>query len=173
MRIVSPAVNAMPRTELAARPETTSEIVARPFVRELLERSPAFQALAAEKRHALASNMVTVAAHLADPADLADQANGLLQAVDFPSFVAGLINGTFQAIVDASMKQMEAYAELLKTVADSVDAFAKNSVSGDQARDHLAQAFPDVLPHTTDGLCHRSLIAALLTLGTAKIMSDA
>src|SRR5262245_39123945 len=99
MQIVSSAFTHLPRTELTARPDTTSEIVARPFVRELLERSPAFQALGTESRRALAANMVTVAAHLAKPAELADHANGLLQAVDFPSFVAGLINGVFQAIV--------------------------------------------------------------------------
>src|SRR5689334_1426813 len=43
-----------------------------------------------------------------------------LNAIDFPGFVASLIQGTFQAIVDASIQQMEAYAELLKNVASSV-----------------------------------------------------
>jgi len=36
-----------------------------------------------------------------------------LNAVAFPTFVADLIKGTFQAIVNASIQQMEAYGQLL------------------------------------------------------------
>src|SRR5262245_28371183 len=50
-------------------------------------------------------------------------ARATLNAIDFPSFVASLIQGTFKAIVDASIQQMEAYAELLKNVAKTVDQF--------------------------------------------------
>jgi hypothetical protein len=50
----------------------------------------------------------------------------LVDAVDFPAFVADLIKGTFDAIVDASIRQMEAYAQLLKDVSDRVDEFLQD-----------------------------------------------
>lgn len=74
-----------------------------------------------------------------------------LNAVDFPSFVGSLIQGTFQAIVDASIQQMEAYAELLKQVASTVDQFMAVNVSDGMARDHLVDRYPDVLDRDTVG----------------------
>jgi hypothetical protein len=61
-----------------------------------------------------------------------------LAAIDFPQFVASLIQGTFKAIVDASIQQMEAYAALLKNVAATVDRFMDDNVTDGMARDHLA-----------------------------------
>jgi hypothetical protein len=72
-----------------------------------------------------------------------------LNAIDFPSFVAGLIQGTFQAIVDASIQQMEAYAELLKNVAISVDKFMADNVSEQSARDYLADQYDGVFARDT------------------------
>ena len=69
----------------------------------------------------------------------------VVQGVDFPGFVAGLIDGVFNAIVDASIRQMEAYAELVKNVAKSVDQFMKDNVSENQARDYLADRYPDYI----------------------------
>ena len=69
----------------------------------------------------------------------------LVRDINFPQFVAGLIDGVFNAIVDASIKQMEAYAELVKNVAKSVDQFMKDNVSENQARDYLADRYPDFL----------------------------
>jgi hypothetical protein len=43
--------------------------------------------------------------------------------VDFPAFVADLIRGVFDAIVDATVRQAEAYADLLKEVSETVDEF--------------------------------------------------
>lgn len=65
----------------------------------------------------------------------------LAAAADFPSFVAGLIDGVFQAIVQASIQQMEAYGDLLKGVARSADQFAKDNVSADRARDWLSRTY--------------------------------
>src|SRR5262249_5579857 len=59
-------------------------------------------------------------------------------AIDFPQFVASLIQGTFKAIVDASIQQMQAYAELLKNVATTVDRFMADNISDDAAKDYLA-----------------------------------
>lgn len=47
----------------------------------------------------------------------------VLDGVDVPGFVAELIRGTFQASVDASIQQMKAYAELVRSVATSLEQF--------------------------------------------------
>ena len=67
----------------------------------------------------------------------------LVQAVDFPNFVADLIKGVFSAIVNASIRQMEAYAELLAAVSKSVDAFVADNITDDSAREALVSGFPD------------------------------
>jgi hypothetical protein len=46
-----------------------------------------------------------------------------LSQVDFPAFVSALVGGVFQAIVGASIEQMEAYARLVDEVAKTVDQF--------------------------------------------------
>jgi hypothetical protein len=68
-----------------------------------------------------------------------------LGQVDFPAFVSGLINGVFHAIVDASIRQMDAYATMLADLAKTVDAFMKDGLTDNQARDHLTSCFPDLL----------------------------
>ncbi|MFH1465889.1 MAG: hypothetical protein ABIO70_15990 [Pseudomonadota bacterium] len=67
-----------------------------------------------------------------------------LREVAFPSFVAELVKGTFQAIVEASIQQMEAYAQLVQSVVMSANEFRDQNVSTDQARDHLVSKFPNV-----------------------------
>jgi hypothetical protein len=69
----------------------------------------------------------------------------LVQKVDFPKFVGGLIQNVFQAIVDSSIQQMRAYGELLANVAKTVDEFAQDNISENNARDWLSGKFPDVL----------------------------
>jgi phage tail sheath protein FI len=64
----------------------------------------------------------------------------VLDAVDFPDFVAGLVQGVFGAIVDASLQQMEAYADLLAGVAKTVDEFTERNVPEGEARDLLTRA---------------------------------
>lgn len=68
----------------------------------------------------------------------------MLGAVNFPGFVASLVQGTFQAIVDASIQQMEAYANLLQEVAKTVDSFMSDNITDDMARDHLADNYGDI-----------------------------
>lgn len=80
-----------------------------------------------------------------------DEFGRLIEKVDFPSFVSGLIEGVFNAIVTASIQQMEAYGELLKNVAKSVDEYMKDNVSENQARDYLAERYPDQLEVDTNG----------------------
>src|SRR5262245_28402033 len=69
----------------------------------------------------------------------------LVKKVDFPKFVSGLIQNVFQAIVDSSIQQMRAYGELLANVAKTVDQFAQDNITQNNARDYLAQRFPDKL----------------------------
>ena len=73
-------------------------------------------------------------------------------SVDFPAFVGGLIQNVFQAIVDASIQQMRAYGELLKSVAQTVDQFASDNISLNNARDWLVDRFPaDFRIDTSEG----------------------
>jgi hypothetical protein len=95
--------------------------------------------------------------------------------VDFPAFVAGLVQGVFGAIVDASIEQMEAYGELVQAVSKSLDGFVRGNVSDSQARDYLTQDYPDLVPpeqggaDTTQPPCPRRLVAAMMTAGIARI----
>jgi hypothetical protein len=61
-----------------------------------------------------------------------------VEAVNFPGFVASLIQGTFQAIVDATSQQLREYADLVANLSRSVDEFARDHVGTDQVRAHLA-----------------------------------
>jgi hypothetical protein len=72
---------------------------------------------------------------------LGERARRALDAVDFPSFVAGLIQGTFQAIVDATAQQVREYAKLVADLSKTVDEFTRDNVSPNQARDWLAQRY--------------------------------
>jgi hypothetical protein len=65
-----------------------------------------------------------------------------LQAVDFVGFVSGLITGTFRAIVDASAAQMREYANLVSSIAHTLEDFTGEYVSVNQARDHLVKDYP-------------------------------
>lgn len=65
-----------------------------------------------------------------------------LNAIAFPTFVADLIKGTFQAIVNASIQQMEAYGALLANVSKTVDQFMADNISDNNARDWVAGAYP-------------------------------
>jgi hypothetical protein len=65
-----------------------------------------------------------------------------LNAIAFPTFVADLIKGTFQAIVNASIQQMEAYGNLLANVAKTVDQFMSDNITDNQARDYLTSRYP-------------------------------
>jgi hypothetical protein len=67
----------------------------------------------------------------------------LVSAVDFPKFVSGLIEGVFTSIVDSSIRQMQAYGKLLEGVVKSVEEFASENVTPNQARDYLRNRFPD------------------------------
>jgi hypothetical protein len=74
----------------------------------------------------------------------AEVASLLMQKVNFPAFVAGLIQGVFNAIVKSSIEQMEAYGRLVEQVAKSLDRFREDNVTPNQGRDHMVEKFPDL-----------------------------
>lgn len=80
-----------------------------------------------------------------------EQFGALVQKVDFPKFVGGLIQNVFQAIVDSSIQQMRAYGELLANVAKSVDEYARDNISENNSRDWLAEKYPDALGVDMEG----------------------
>jgi hypothetical protein len=73
-----------------------------------------------------------------------DQAIRLIQGVNFPGFVSGLINGVFHSIVTSSIEQMEAYAKLVADVSKSIDQFRDDNTTSNQGRDHLLDEFGDL-----------------------------
>jgi hypothetical protein len=76
--------------------------------------------------------------------DGTQQFGELVGKVDFPKFVGGLIENVYQAIVTSSIQQMRAYAEMLKSVSQSVDDFARENITENNARDWLVDNYPDV-----------------------------
>lgn len=73
---------------------------------------------------------------------IARRTGNMVNEVDFPGFVSQLVHGTFDAIVDASIRQMESYSSLVTAVAKTVDQFTEENVSWNQARDWLATRYP-------------------------------
>ncbi|XXF81322.1 hypothetical protein P2318_16645 [Myxococcaceae bacterium GXIMD 01537] len=73
---------------------------------------------------------------------IGERARNALAAVDFTSFVAGLVTGTFRSIVDATSQQVREYADLVASISRSVDDFSRDNVSLNQVRDALAQRHP-------------------------------
>lgn len=74
----------------------------------------------------------------------AEVAGLLMEKVNFPTFVSGLIQGVFQAIVNSSIQQMEQYAAMVATVAKSLEQFRDEYVTENQGRDHIMERFPDM-----------------------------
>ncbi len=70
------------------------------------------------------------------------RAGALSDELDFPEFVASLVHGTFDAIVDSAIRQMESFADLVAAVAKPIDQFTQENVSLNQARDWLVEQYP-------------------------------
>jgi len=189
-----PAPFAAPPSPEGVRPSPAVSRLVEAQVRALLEASPAFYDLPAERQAEMRGNLEKIAAYTAalvqdewassqrlgqtpvlrekhivmEPAPAEAAARTLAQArsapadefspravrevaritrdtlnaIAFPTFVADLIKGTFQAIVDASIQQMEAYANLLANVAKTVDQFMADNISDNNARDYLVASYP-------------------------------
>jgi hypothetical protein len=167
----------------------------RRYVKDLLERAPAYQALAPGDKRALAQDLVKVMGFLSqtggplpgEPVLAAAQADSpttstsstdttgivsdvqqkqklvgsdfkasaataaastfktLVEAVDFPKFVSGLIEGVYTSIVQSTIKQMKEFQRFIEAVSKSVDQFAKDHITQGQASNFLQSAFPSAL----------------------------
>jgi hypothetical protein len=184
-----------PSTAKAAAPGgTPPHPEVRAKVRDLLLKSPAFRALAADQQQQIARHTVEVCDYLARPEGIeghrlsgrpaakslaadpfalqlastsnvqdtggkfqaqgarqgAEVAGLLLEKVNFPNFVSGLIEGVFHAIVKSSIEQMQAYGELVANVSKTLNQFRDDNVTANQGRDHLVEQFPDTFQIDVD-----------------------
>src|SRR5262245_32296623 len=82
------------------------------------------------------------------------RAGALSDELDFPAFVTSLIHGTFDAIVDSTIRQMESFADLVAAVAKPLDQFTQENVTANQARDCLVEQYSTdlALSHDDDGV---------------------
>lgn len=71
-----------------------------------------------------------------------EQYGALVQKIDFPKFVGGLITNVFQAMIEASIEQMRAYGELIANVSKTVDQFMVDNIGEGAGRDYLAEKYP-------------------------------
>ena len=129
----------MPRRRTRTPTRTVSPAVQR-GVRALLRNSRAFKQLTPVRQRKLVKDVAAVTAF-----------SELIQSVDFPAFVTGLIAGVFQAIVDSSIRQIEGYADLLAAVTSSVDRFVHNTQTEGDARGYLTEKFPTLFERCADG----------------------
>jgi hypothetical protein len=82
---------------------------------------------------------------------IAARAGALSDEIAFPTFVAGLVHGTFDAIVDSAIRQMESFASLVSAVAKPLEDFTRENVSENQAKDYLVEQYPKDLYLSFEG----------------------
>ena len=79
------------------------------------------------------------------------RAGALSDELDFPEFVASLIHGTWDAMVDSSIRQMDSFADLVAAISKPLSQFRDENVSPNQAYDWLVAQHPGDLVLTRDG----------------------
>jgi hypothetical protein len=121
-------------------------------VRQILTSSDAYQSLSAETREEIARDTTRIASEL-------------ISDVDFPDFVAGLIQGTFGAIVDASIRQMEAYTKLVHDVVQSLDA----NLTDRDLQDCLLKRIGGRRRLASD---RQQLLSTMVMMGINRVVSD-
>jgi hypothetical protein len=100
---------------------------------------------------------------------LGRRAGALSDEIDFPAFVASLVHGTFDAIVDSSIRQMESFADLVAAVSKPIDQFTQENVTQGQARAWLVEQYPRDVTLIEDGGEYR--LAPLLAPGAEEASS--
>jgi hypothetical protein len=70
------------------------------------------------------------------------RAGALSDELDFPEFVASLIHGTWDAMVDSSIRQMDRFADLVAAISKPVSQFRDENVTVNQAYDWLMAQHP-------------------------------
>lgn len=155
------------------------------WIADHLGRGKAFRRLTDAERKAVVGSLSRIIDYWVDAADREVAPDELIAAVDVPAFVSGLVQGVFDAIIGASIDQMEAYLELLRSVTRTVDQFLEDNVNDDQAIDYLTTTFPDVFArannkgHTvekrrgaTTGRCDLALALLGLPEAARKLNAD-
>jgi len=79
---------------------------------------------------------------------LGRRAGAVTDELDFPEFVASLIQGTWDAMVDSSIRQMDAYGDLVAAISKPMSQFRDENVTANQARDWLVAQYPGDLALT-------------------------
>ncbi|WP_424098651.1 hypothetical protein [Moorena producens] len=80
---------------------------------------------------------------IGDAVDAGINAAKQVQDLGFVEFTAGLINGTFDAIIAGTIRQIEAYAELVANLAKTLENFEAENVSDAEINAHLNERYPD------------------------------
>jgi len=80
---------------------------------------------------------------IGDGTQVAMDAVSRVQNLGFVEFTAGLINGTFNAITDATISQMKAYADLVANLAKTLAQFQAENVTQAEITKYLVGQFPD------------------------------
>lgn len=110
-------------------------------------------------RQALAHDLAAIITHV----------SAAPMEVDFASFVADLLSGTFQAIVDSPTPNVRAYAELIHAVRESLDDFADDASRTRRACEELARRFPELVDAGTEPLPGRRE-AVRIVMGISRIV---
>lgn len=97
---------------------------------------------------------------------LGRRAGALSDEIDFPAFVASLVHGTFDAIVDSSIKQMESFADLVGAVSKPLDQFTQENVTPGQARAWMVEQYPRDVTLIEEGGDYR--LAPLIAPGSEE-----
>lgn len=127
--LTAPEIRSAPETGQLIEHASNYERGVRGTVSGLLSASEAFAQLPASAQEQIARDTSRVA--------------GFLAGVDFPQFVASLLDGTFDAIVSSSIEQMEAYGKLVAAVSASLDQFTGDATTDNGMRDYLVERYPD------------------------------
>jgi hypothetical protein len=98
---------------------------------------------------------------------LGRRAGALSDEIDFPAFVASLVHGTFDAIVDSAIKQMDSFADLVAAVAKPIDQFTQENVTLGQTRAWLVEQYPRDVTLVEDGGDYR--LAPLVAPGEDEL----
>ena len=97
---------------------------------------------------ASAKSFLAAGATLGQTAQAGMNVGKQVQDLGFVQFTAGLITGTFDAIIGATIKQMEAFADLVSDLAKTLAQFQAENVSDAEINAHLAERYPDGLGGT-------------------------
>ena len=123
-----------------------------------LHASPAFHGLGDDQRRKLITDVAAVAAFLRPPATPPRAGKGragidrkLATRPDMlPEFVSAVVMGTFQAAVDATGQQMDAYAALMGKVAGSIEGLWADAEQRTSLAHRLEQELRELFAGTGD-----------------------